>query len=98
MEFKASALILELNIYKANALDSENFLNLIVLTKACPYESGDGYPEILDSSFHGNDSFPSARPQFMAYMELLYQHLLYYLAYKMKFLLSFHILLPNLQF
>jgi len=24
-------------------------------TKACPHENGDGYPDILDSRFHGND-------------------------------------------
>ena len=25
-------------------------------TKACPHENGDGYLEILDSRFHGNDN------------------------------------------
>ena len=27
----------------------------MAVTKACPHESVDGYPEILDSRFHGND-------------------------------------------
>ena len=31
------------------------YIQIVILTKACPHESGDGYPEILDPRFHGND-------------------------------------------
>ena len=38
-----------------NAIKLRIYIQIVILTKACPHESGDGYPETLDSRFHGND-------------------------------------------